>query len=339
MQRILITGASGFIGSHLVRVALSLGYEVWAAIRPESNRRKLEAQGVRLVEVDYSDEARLGQMLRAVLPSSLGEEPMWHYVIHNAGITKTAHTEEFQEVNAEQTRRLLSALSSLPTPPLRFVLMSSMSSYGAASGPLEPIRAEDEQHPHTLYGRSKCLAEHYTEQSGLPFTLLMPTGVYGPGDADYLLSLQGIARGINAMAGCKPQYLTFVYGEDVARAALFVLTKKEAEGERYIVADGATYTDLEFGRMVQRLLGKKRVLHIRIPLPLVRLVCAFGSLRARLTGKVSPLNRDKYPLLAQRNWRCDASPLFALGFSPTRNLEEGLRETIAAARASGDLPQ
>ena len=264
---------------------------------------------------------------------------MWHYVIHNAGITKTAHTEEFQEVNAEQTRRLLSALSSLPTPPLRFVLMSSMSSYGAASGPLEPIRAEDEQHPHTLYGRRKCLAEHYTEQSGLPFTLLMPTGVYGPGDADYLLSLQGIARGINAMAGCKPQYLTFVYGEDVARVALFVLTKKEAEGERYIVADGGTYTDLEFGRMVQRLLGKKHVLHIRVPLPLVRLVCAFGSLRARLTGKVSPLNRDKYPLLAQRNWRCDASPLFALGFSPTRNLEEGLRETIAAARASGDLPQ
>ena len=125
----------------------------------------------------------------------------------------------------------------------------------------------------------------------------------------------------------------------MARAALFVLTKKEAEGERYIVADGGTYTDLEFGRMVQRLLGKKHVLHIRVPLPLVRLVCAFGSLRARLTGKVSPLNRDKYPLLAQRNWRCDASPLFALGFSPTRNLEEGLRKTIAAARASGDLPQ
>ena len=338
MQRILITGASGFIGTHLVHVAQSLGYEVWAAIRPESNRRKLESQGVRLVEVDYSDEHHLTEMLRAALPPTLGQEPMWHYVIHNAGITKTARTEEFQEVNAEQTRRLLTALSALPTPPLRFVLMSSMSSYGDSNGPTAPLRAEDEQHPHTLYGRSKCLAEHYTEQSGLPFTLLMPTGVYGPGDADYLLSLQGIARGINAMAGCKTQYLTFVYGEDVARAALFVLTQPEAEGKRYIVADGATYTDLEFGRMVQRLIGRKHVLHIRIPLPLVRLVCAFGSMRARLTGRVTPLNRDKYPILAQRNWRCDASPLFALGFTPTRSLEEGLRETIAAARASGELP-
>ena len=338
MQRILITGASGFIGTHLVHVAQSLGYEVWAAIRPESNRRKLEAQGVRLVEVDYSDEHHLTEMLRAVIPPTLGQEPMWHYVIHNAGITKTARTEEFQEVNAEQTRRLLAALSALPTPPLRFVLMSSMSSYGDSNGSEAPLRVEDEQHPHTLYGRSKCLAEHYTEQSGLPYTLLLPTGVYGPGDADYLMSIQGIARGINAMAGCKTQYLTFVYGEDVARAALFVLTQPEAEGKRYIVADGATYTDLEFGRMVQRLIGRKHVLHIRIPLPLVRLVCAFGSMRARLTGRVTPLNRDKYPILAQRNWRCDASPLFALGFTPTRTLEEGLRETIAAARASGELP-
>ena len=338
MQRILITGASGFIGTHLVHVAQSLGYEVWAAIRPESNRHKLESQGVRLVEVDYSDEHHLTEMLRAALPPTLGQEPMWHYVIHNAGITKTAHTEEFQEVNAEQTRRLLAALSALPTPPLRFVLMSSMSSYGDSNGPTAPLRAEDEQHPHTLYGRSKCLAEHYTEQSGLPYTLLLPTGVYGPGDADCLMSIQGIARGINAMAGCKTQYLTFVYGEDVARAALFVLTQPEAEGKRYIVADGDTYTDLEFGRIVQRLIGRKHVLHIRIPLPLVRLVCAFGSMRARLTGRVTPLNRDKYPILAQRNWRCDASPLFALGFTPTRSLEEGLRETIAAARASGVLP-
>ena len=216
--------------------------------------------------------------------------------------------------------------------------MSSLSSYGDTAPSGQPLHAELPQKPNTRYGRSKCLAEHYTEQSGLPFTILLPTGVYGPGDKDYLIALQSIARGINAMAGLRKQYLTFVYGGDVARAALFVLHEERARGERYIVADGDTYTDKEFAQMAQRLLGRKHVLHLRIPLLLVRLTCLVGSLRARLTGQTTPLNQDKYPILAQRNWRCDPSPLFALGFIPSTDLEAGLRETIIAGRAAGLLP-
>jgi len=216
--------------------------------------------------------------------------------------------------------------------------MSSLSSYGNVAGPDEALHAELPQKPNTRYGRSKCLAEHYTEQSGIPFTILLPTGVYGPGDKDYLIALQSIARGINAMSGLRKQYLTFVYGGDVARAALFVLRDERARGQRYIVADGDTYIDREFGHLAQRLLGRKHVFHIRIPLPLVRLTCLFGSLRAAITGQTTPLNRDKCPILAQRNWRCDPSPLFALGFTPSKNLEEGLRETITDGRSRGLLP-
>ena len=337
MERLLITGASGFIGSHLVRQALAAGYEVWAAVRRDSDKARLTAQGVQLLEVDYYDEEQLFSALSAV-PSRGEGTPLWDYVIHNAGITKTAHVEEFAEVNAEHTRRLLNALRRLPQPPKRFVLMSSLSSYGDVAPRGASLHAELPQKPHTLYGRSKCLAEHYTEQSGLPFTILLPTGVYGPGDKDYLIALQSIARGINAMAGLSKQYLTFVYGGDVARAALFVLHEERACGERYVVADGDTYTDKEFALLAQRLLGRRHVLHLRIPLCVVRLTCFFGSLRASITGRTTPLNRDKYPLLAQRNWRCDPSPLFALGFTPSTDLEAGLRETIAAGRTAGLLP-
>ena len=334
--RLLITGSSGFIGSHMLREARAAGYELWVAVRAGAQLERLERQGIRYVEVNYYDAEQMRSAFHALSAQYPGE-PLWHYVIHNAGITKTARLEEFQEVNAEHTLRLLSALIDLPQPPERFVLMSSLSSYGDIHRDDTPLRADDPQRPTTHYGRSKCLAEHYTEQSGLPFTILLPTGVYGPGDKDYLMSLRGIAGGINAMAGCQTQYLTFVHGADVARAALHVLSRPEAEGERYIVSDGATYTDIEYGRLVQRLLGRQRVLHLRVPLPLLWGVCHLGSLWARLSGKVTPLNRDKYPILAQRNWRCDPSPLLALGWQPRYDLEEGLRDTLEVARAQGLL--
>lgn len=334
--RLLITGSSGFIGSHMLREARAAGYELWVAVRAGAQLERLEREGIRYVEVDYYDAEQMRSAFHA-LSAHYPDEPLWHYVIHNAGITKTARLEEFQEVNAEHTLRLLSALIDLPQPPERFVLMSSLSSYGDIHHDDTPLRADDPQRPTTRYGRSKCLAEHYTEQSGLPFTILLPTGVYGPGDKDYLMSLRGIAGGINAMAGCQTQYLTFVHGADVARAALHVLSQPEAEGERYIVSDGATYTDIEYGRLVQRLLGRRRVLHLRVPLPLLWGICQLGSLWARLSGKVTPLNRDKYPILAQRNWRCDPSPLIALGWRPRYDLEEGLRDTLEVARAQGLL--
>ena len=138
MERLLITGASGFIGSHLVRQALEAGYEVWAAVRKDSDKTRLEKQGVKLLEVDYYDEEQLFTALDSVRPLEEGG-PQWDYVIHNAGITKTARLEEFAEVNAEHTRRLLHALSRLSEPPKRFVLMSSLSSYGNVAGPDEAL--------------------------------------------------------------------------------------------------------------------------------------------------------------------------------------------------------
>lgn len=333
LKRILITGATGFIGGHLVEVAKQSGLEVWIAIRPQTDPAKVKALGVQTIPIDYADEEAIYSAIEA---HSSMDEPAWHYVIHNAGITKARYPEEFAEVNAEHTRRLCSALSRATSPPERFVLMSSLSSYGEAHGD-RPISATDEQRPHTAYGASKLLAEQYVRQSGLRYTILLPTGVYGPGDKDYFMAIDAIHRGLNFMSGLSPQILTFVYGADVARAALFVINDERAVNKSYIISDGETYTDRTFGGIVQQLLNKRYCLHLRAPLWLLWLICQIGSITTKITGRTTPLNRDKYPILAQRSWRCDASPLMALGFKPKYQLKEGLRRTIEAAKAEGLL--
>lgn len=332
-KRILITGATGFIGGHLVQAAKAAGLEVWIAVRSETDPRKAQALGVQTVSMNYADEDAILRQIEAHSPQG---EPAWHYVIHNAGVTKVKAVQEFYEANAEHTRRLCSALSRSRGGIERFVLMSSLSTYGEAHGD-KPIAVGDKPQPHTAYGASKLLAEQYVRQSGLPYTILLPTGVYGPGDKDYLMAIQSIAGGLNFMSGLTSQALTFVYGEDLAQAAIYTLAQSEALGQSYIVSDGATYTDKEFGLLTQRLLGKKYCLHLRAPLWLLWLICQFGTLWTKVSGRTTPLNRDKYPILSQRSWRCDASPLFALGFRPRYTLEKGVRRTIEAARAEGLL--
>ncbi|WP_329904809.1 NAD(P)-dependent oxidoreductase [Porphyromonas pogonae] len=329
-KRILITGASGFIGGYLVQEAVKKGYEVYAAIRKNSNTSRLKQKDIRLIEIDYTNPEAIARMCDQLAPSA--EEPAFHYVVHNAGVTKVKNLSDFREINAENTRRLIEGLSKSLQPPLHFVLMSSMGSYGATPNNTDPLYCTDPQNPCTEYGRSKLLAEQYITQSKLRYSILMPTGVYGPGDKDYLMAIKAINKGFDFITGPTPQMLTFVYGEDVARAALFILDKPESIGQRYIVSDGNTYTDMEFGRLVQKILGRKRVLHLRVPLHFVKLGCHLGQRWGDLTGNILPLNKDKYAILAQRNWRCDASPLFLLGFKPLYDLEKGIRETVKYAR-------
>ncbi len=324
-KRVFITGANGFIGRYLVAEALRRGYVVDAGVRITSCLDGLEHPDITFVEIDYSSEEAVAQLINSY-PNKARS-----LVIHNAGITKARSKTEFIEINARQTERFVGGLAASDFPPERFVLMSSMGSYGPPPLNDEPLTCHHPQHPTNAYGRSKLLAEEAVKKSSLPYTILQPTGVYGPGDKDYLLSYRAIAHGVDFLSGRTPQQLTFVHAADVAAAAFFLAEHPQAVNRSFIISDGHTYTDMEYGRMVQRLLGLRFVWHWRCPLPLVRFICEIGQLWGNLTGHHTALNHDKYAILRQRNWRCDATPLFDLGFQPRYNLENGLAETIRHA--------
>lgn len=314
--RLLLTGATGFIGGYLLEELVASGFEVIVAVRRES--RRAFDPSTRVVTLDYSSASQMTKALQ-----SLGAID---YVVHNAGVTKCRDAATFMEVNCDNTTRLLTALSKLPHPVRCFLYMSSMSSF-SPNLTTEPLRADSPQVPVTMYGRSKLAAEQAVAHSGIPYLILCPTGVYGKGDRDYMISIDTMRHGYNFVSGTTPQLLSFVYVRDVARAVSFLLQHPESYGHRYLISDGEYYTDQDFTRIVSLLLGR-RVHEVRTPLWIMKSACHLGQLVGRLRNRPSVLNLDKYPILSQRNWLCDISPLLKLGFRPQYDLRSGLEEAL-----------
>ena len=332
-MKILITGASGFIGSWLVEEAVRLGFEVWAGVRTSSSLEHLPIAKIHRIDLQYQDIEALSKQII----THVQQYGAWDYVIHNAGLTKTTRPSDFFLVNAEYTRRLLTALSQSGCHPQKFLLMSSLSTYAAGnSKTLAPIRLDDPQQPDTLYGKSKLMAESYVcRQDDFPYVILRPTGVYGPGDKDYLMEIKSIRSGFDFTAGMKPQYITFIFVKDLVDVVFQALTNESIRNRAYFVADGDVYTDTQFACLIQELLQKKRVFRAHIPLWMVYIICLFSEWMGRITGKAKTLNTDKYKIMKQRNWICDTEPLQQeLGFKPTYDLRKGLIETIQCSRLS-----
>ena len=326
-RKVLITGASGFIGGFLTDEALKRGYEVWAGVRSHSSRAHLQDERIRFMDLNYKDE----EALKAQLADFVAKEGAWDYVIHNAGLTKTLNKADFFEVNAENTHRFLNALVE-KCPPSKFLLMSSLSSFGQGDEEgFSPIRLTDPQRPNTAYGKSKLEAENYVRrQQAFPYVILRPTGVYGPGERDYFLEIQSIQSGFDFAVGRIPQRITFIYVKDLARVAFDALEKEEIRNKEYFVADGDVHTDASFARMVQDILGKKHVFHARVPLPLAHIACLVSERVGKWMHKSMTLNSDKYQILKQRNWICDITPLQEdLHFRAEYPLRKGLEESIA----------
>lgn len=322
-MRILVTGASGFIGSFIVEEALRKGMDTWAAVRKTSSRQYLRDERIHLIELNLSDKEELKRQL-------VGHE--FDYVVHAAGVTKCMRKEDFFKVNTEGTRHLVEVLLELNMPLKRFVYLSSLSVYGAVRErqPYEEITENDMPKPNTAYGKSKLEAERYLDSVGnnFPYVILRPTGVYGPREKDYFLMAKSIRNHVDFAVGFRRQEITFVYVADVVQA-VFLALDHGMTGRKYFLTDGGVYQSSAFSNLLRAALGKPWRIRLTAPLWLLRVVTSLAEYRGHATGKLSALNKDKYNILRQRNWRCDIEPTMdELGYHPRYDLERGVKLSV-----------
>ena len=320
-MKILITGASGFIGSFIVEEALKRGFETWAAIRKSSSREWLQDKRIRFIELNLSSMSQLVEQLR-------GHD--FDYVVHAAGVTKCLNKADFHRINTEGTKHLVNAIRALQMPLKRFVFLSSLSIFGAIheQEPYEEICETDTPQPNTAYGESKLLAEQFLQTTSLPYVILRPTGVYGPRERDYFLMAKSIKGHTDFAVGFKRQVITFVYVSDVVQA-VFLALERDVVGRAFFLSDGDEYMSTAFSDLIIKELGNPWCLRLKAPIWVLRLVTFCGEYISRLTGKITALNNDKYHILRQRNWKCDITPARReLGYEPLVQLPEGVSKTI-----------
>ncbi|MFV0469426.1 MAG: NAD-dependent epimerase/dehydratase family protein [Dysgonomonas sp.] len=334
-KKILITGASGFIGSFLVEKALENDFETWAGIRNSSSREYLQDERIRFIDLNFADKNKLVDQLME-FSNQYGK---FDYIVHNAGVTKCIDSKDFERVNFKNTVNFIEALQEANCIPEKFIFMSSLSVFGAGDEKnYTPIKLTDKPNPNTAYGRSKLQAEEYLSSTkDFPYIILRPTGVYGPREKDYFMMIKTVKSGLDIATGYKPQHLTFIYVRDLVEAVYLALESSIA-GKAYFVSDGDTYTDKEYTALIKEILGKRFVISLKIPLPVVKFVSSVAESVSKMTHKPSTLNRDKYVIMKQRNWECDVYPIVRdLEFKPSYNLKKGLDESISWYKENGWL--
>jgi len=319
-MKVLLTGATGFVGSHILDSLRSRRLGVRVLLRKTSSRRFIEPHlsRVELCEGSIDDPASLAK----------ATDGMTH-VIHCAGATRAKRDAEFYEINQAGTRNVVEAANTHLGTVARFVHISSLAASHPASASA-PAREEDASTPVSEYGRSKLGAEkEVLGRCKVPFTILRPPAVYGPRDDGFLSLFQTVRRHLIPRFGGGIKALSMIFVKDLAEGTATVLTHPAAEGRTYFIASPEVLTVHGFCQEIARQLDV-RTIPLWLPVPALWPICVVTELACRMMGKPSLLNRQKYGELRVPGWVCDATRLREeIGFVASTPLPDGIRPTIA----------
>jgi nucleoside-diphosphate-sugar epimerase len=310
----LVTGGTGFIGSHLAEALLQRGVQVRCLVRKESDLTWLKGLPIEIIIGDCSEKASLREAVKDV-----------DQIFHLAGITKAVKEKTYFEVNALGTENLIHACLENNPRIQKFIYVSSQ----AAAGPCrngDKKKESDQCDPVSAYGQSKRMGEELAlvHAHEIPLVILRPTGVYGPRDRDFYTLFKWVSKRIKP---CFSGKVSLCYVQDVIQAILLASESQTKSGEIFFLSDGTDHLMREVGDVFAQTMG---VTPISVPIPkwLLFGIASFSEYVSVFSRKPALISKGMAEQMVQADWTCDITKAKTiLGFQPQFQLSQGARLT------------
>jgi len=317
-MKALITGATGFVGSHLADKLLEKGYDVYCLTRKTSNLQWLKGKNVHFVEGDLFSNDVLSETIKEM-----------NYIFHVAGVVKAKNQEGFEKGNYLATKNLLELTQKYKPGIKKFIHISS----GAVCGPNPDDKPMDETYipqPRTAYGKTKKMAEDEVIKfkEKFPVVMVRPPAVFGPRDTEIFIYFKTFAGGLNSVIGLSEKYLSLIYVEDLVDGIILAAEKETVSGSIYFICSDKEYSWNDIGSITSKLLGKKAI-KVRVPHWVVYTVGAIAQFFSMFSKKAATLNIEKCFDITRKKWVfSNEKAKRELGFSEKYTLEESFGKTI-----------